>query len=101
VIQLLRTSLRTYRYLLLAVLALQGVQAAASLMLPSLNADIIDKGVLSGDTAYIWSTGARMLAVSAVQVTFSVGAVYCASRAAMGFGRDVRLIAGTGRHRTR
>ena len=89
-IQLLRTYLRTYRYWLLAVLALQGVQAAASLVLPSLNADIIDKGVLPGDTAYIWSTGAKMLAVSAVQVTFSVGAVYCASRTAMGFGRDVR-----------
>jgi ATP-binding cassette subfamily B protein len=69
---------------------LQGVQAVASLVLPSLNADIIDKGVLTGDTAYIWSTGAKMLVVSAVQVTFSVGAVYCASKAAMGFGRDVR-----------
>jgi ATP-binding cassette subfamily B protein len=59
-------------------------------VLPSLNADIIDKGVLHGDTAYIWSTGAKMLVVSAVQVTFSLGAVYCASKAAMGFGRDVR-----------
>jgi ATP-binding cassette, subfamily B, multidrug efflux pump len=90
VIQLLRTYLRTYRYWLFAVLGLQGVQAAASLMLPSLNAGIIDKGVLPGDTAYIWSTGAKMLIVSAVQVIFSMGAVYCASKAAMGFGRDVR-----------
>ncbi len=89
-IQLLRTYLRTYRYWLLGVLVLQAVQAVASLMLPSLNADIIDKGVLRGDTAYIWSIGAMMLMVSAVQVVFSIGAVYCASRAAMGFGRDVR-----------
>ena len=89
-IQLLRTYLRAYRYWLLAVLILQGVQAAASLLLPSLNADIIDKGVLPGDTAYIWSTGVKMLVVSAVQVVFSIGAVYCASKAAMGFGRDVR-----------
>jgi ATP-binding cassette subfamily B protein len=59
-------------------------------MLPSLNADIIDKGVFSGDTAYIWRIGAMMLVVSAVQVGFSVAAVYCASKAAMGFGRDVR-----------
>ena len=62
----------------------------ASLLLPSLNADIIDKGVLPGDTGYIWSIGAMMLVVSAVQAVFSVGAVYCASKAAMGFGRDVR-----------
>ncbi len=89
-IQLLRTYLRTYRYWLLAVLVLQAVQATASLLLPTLNADIIDKGVLRGDTGYIWTIGAMMLAVTAVQVVFSVGAVYCASRAAMGFGRDVR-----------
>ena len=89
-IQLLRTYLRNYRYWLLAVLILQAVQAAASLLLPSLNADIIDKGVLPGDTGYIWSTGAKMLVVSGVQVIFSIGAVYCASKAAMGFGRDVR-----------
>ena len=89
-IQLLRTHLRTYRYWLIAVLILQGVQATASLLLPSLNADIIDHGVLSGDTGYIWKIGAIMLAVTAVQAAFSVCAVYCASRAAMGFGRDVR-----------
>src|SRR5207247_636377 len=50
VIQLLRTHLRAYRSWLIAVLLLQGVQAGASLLLPSLNADIIDKGVLRGDT---------------------------------------------------
>ncbi len=89
-IQLLRTHLKAYRYWLLAVLVLQGVQATASLLLPSLNADIIDKGVFAGDTGYIWRIGAMMLVVSGVQVVFSVGAVYCASKASMGFGRDVR-----------
>src|SRR5207249_9718392 len=88
VIQLLRTHLRAYRSWLIAVLVLQGVQAAASLLLPSLNADIIDKGVLRGDTGYIWRIGAIMLAVTAVQAVFSVSAVYFASRTAMGFGRD-------------
>ncbi len=89
-ISLLRTHLRAYRSWLLAILVLQAVQATASLLLPSLNANIIDKGVLRGDTAYIWRIGAIMLAVTAVQATFSVGAVYCGSRVAMGFGRDVR-----------
>ena len=54
------------------VLVLQAVQATASLLLPSLNADIIDKGVIQGDTAYIWKIGALMLAVTAVQAIFSV-----------------------------
>jgi len=88
--RLLRTYLRPYRRWLLAVLIFQGIQATASLLLPSLNADIIDKGVLRGDTGHIWSIGVAMLGVTAVQATFSIGAVYCAARAAMGFGRDVR-----------
>jgi ATP-binding cassette, subfamily B, multidrug efflux pump len=65
-------------------------QTIATLYLPSLNADIIDKGVVQGDTGYIWSRGAVMLLVTLVQVGFAVAAVYYASRAAMGFGRDVR-----------
>ncbi|MEX0782191.1 MAG: ABC transporter ATP-binding protein [Dehalococcoidia bacterium] len=89
-IRLFRTYLGAYRYWLLAVLILQTVQAIASLFLPSLNADIIDKGVLQGDTGRIWSIGGAMLAVTAVQAVFSVGAVYCAARVAMGFGRDLR-----------
>jgi ATP-binding cassette subfamily B protein len=88
--RLLRASLAPYRYWLLAVLVLQGVQAIASLFLPSLNADIIDQGVLQGDTEAIWRIGGLMLAVTAVQAVFSVAAVYCAARVAMGFGRDVR-----------
>ena len=88
--RLLLVHLRRYRSWLFAVLVLQAVQAAASLMLPSLNANIIDHGVLPGDTGYIWRTGGIMLVVTAVQATFSIAALYCASRASMGFGRDVR-----------
>jgi len=89
-IRLLRTHLRRYRGLLAAVIVLQGVQAIATLYLPSLNASVIDKGVLKGNTGYIWRTGGIMLVVTLVQVTFAVTAVYVGSRAAMGFGRDVR-----------
>ncbi|EJF49886.1 ABC transporter transmembrane region [Schaalia georgiae F0490] len=62
----------------------------ASLYLPTLNADIIDKGVATGDTGYIWRTGAFMLAVSALQGICSVLATYLAARASMGMGRDLR-----------
>ncbi len=89
-LRLLRSHLRPYRRWLLAVLVFQAIQASASLLLPSLNADIIDKGVLRGDTGHIWSIGATMIAVTAVQGLFSVAAVYCGSKAAMSFGRDVR-----------
>jgi ATP-binding cassette, subfamily B, multidrug efflux pump len=90
-IRLLRSHLlRPYRTTLLVVLALQSVQAIASLYLPSLNADIIDKGIVAGDTGYIWRTGGFMLLVTLVQIVFNVAAVFYGSRAAMGFGRDVR-----------
>jgi len=89
-IHLLRTHLRRYRKLLAAVVALQFVQTMASLYLPSLNADIIDKGIATGDTGYIWRTGAVMLFVTLVQVSFAIGATYFAAKTAMSFGRDVR-----------
>ncbi len=89
-IQMLRDFLRPYRKQLLIVLGLTTVQTMCVLFLPTLNADIIDKGVITGDTGYIWRVGGIMLAVTMVQVVFAVGAVYVGSRVAMAFGRDVR-----------
>jgi ATP-binding cassette subfamily B protein len=89
-IRLLRTFLQPYTTALVAVVALQLVGTLASLYLPTLNADIIDKGVARGDTGYIVSTGGWMLAVTVVQIACSIAAVYFGARAAMGFGRDVR-----------
>jgi len=89
-IKLLRTYLRPYTTALIAVVALQLVATMASLYLPSLNADIIDKGVAKGDTGYILNTGGWMLLVTLAQITCSIGAVYFGARAAMSFGRDVR-----------
>ena len=89
-IRLLRTYLRPYSWALLAVVALQLVSTIANLYLPSLNADIIDKGVAKGDTGFILSTGGWMLVVTLAQIACSVAAVYFGARAAMSFGRDVR-----------
>ena len=76
--------------LIVGIIIFQAAQSIASLLLPTLNADIIDKGVVTGDIGYIWSTGALMLAISAVQVVCSIVAVYFGSRLAMGMGRDLR-----------
>ncbi|MBB5957959.1 ATP-binding cassette subfamily B protein [Saccharothrix tamanrassetensis] len=88
--RLLRTYLRPYRRELAIVLVLQLVGTVASLYLPSLNADIIDFGIATGDNGYILSTGGWMLAVTVVQIACSGGAVYYGARTAMAFGRDVR-----------
>src|SRR3979490_2805639 len=89
-IKLLRTHLRPYWRELLAVVALQRVSTMASLYLPSLNADIIDKGVARGDTGYIFTTGGWMLAVTLAQIVCAIAAVYFGGRAAMAFGRGRR-----------
>ncbi|OMG21273.1 ABC transporter ATP-binding protein [Actinomyces naeslundii] len=89
-VRLLRRHLRPYTGLLLCVLVLQFAQVMASLYLPTLNADIIDKGVATGDTGYIWRMGAFMLVVSVGQGVCSVAATYLAARSSMSMGRDLR-----------
>ena len=88
--QLVRDYLRPYKREITYVIALQLVATIASLLLPSLNADIIDNGVVLGDTGYIMRMGGWMLLVSLIQITCTIAAVYLGARSAMGFGRDVR-----------
>jgi|SRR3954468_8098200 ATP-binding cassette subfamily B multidrug efflux pump len=89
-IRVLRTHLRPYAGNLSAVVVLQLIATIASLYLPSLNADIIDNGVSTGDTAYIMRIGVWMLAVSLLQITCTIIAVYFGAKTAALFGRDVR-----------
>jgi ATP-binding cassette subfamily B protein len=88
--ELLSTVLAKYKRYIWLVIAFQAVQSIAGLYLPTVNADIIDNGVVKNDLPYIWQMGGVMLAVTIVQITFSIGAVYYGSKVAMGFGRDVR-----------
>ncbi|MFT4042526.1 MAG: ABC transporter ATP-binding protein [Gordonia sp. (in: high G+C Gram-positive bacteria)] len=88
--RLIRTYLKNYPGHLVAVVVLQLIAAAAMLYLPTLNADIIDHGVATGDTGYILRIGALMLAISIVQVICAITAQYFGARAALGTGRDIR-----------
>lgn len=82
--------LSVYKWLVFAVVGLVFIQSMADLFLPTLMADIIDKGVVTGDTPYIWKIGGFMLLVSSLGATASVIASYYSSKAAMGLGRDIR-----------
>ncbi len=88
--RLLTTYLRRYRRELGLVVLFQAIQSFATLSLPSITADIIDKGVFRSDNGYIWGRGGIMIAVTVVQVVAASVAVYYGSRVAMAFGRDVR-----------
>jgi ATP-binding cassette subfamily B protein len=89
-LRILREHLRPYRGWIAAVVVLQLVGGIASLYLPSLNADIIDNGVVRGDTGYILRIGGWMLTVSLLQIACTIAAVYLGARTAMAFGRDLR-----------
>jgi ATP-binding cassette, subfamily B, multidrug efflux pump len=89
-IRLLRAHLGPYTRPIALLVLLQLIQTIATLYLPTLNADIIDNGVIKGDTGYILQTGGIMLGVTLVQVICAVGAVYFGARTAMALGRDMR-----------
>ena len=89
-IDLLRRYLGPYRGPLALVIALLFAQAIANLYLPELNADIINNGVVRGDTDYIWRTGGLMILVTLVFGVASVIGAYWSAKVGMGFGRDVR-----------
>ncbi|WP_157529816.1 ABC transporter ATP-binding protein [Microtetraspora niveoalba] len=89
-LRLLRVQLRPYGKEIALVVLFQFVQTLATLYLPTLNADIIDNGVVTGDTGYIGRIGLVMLGVTLVQMICSIVAVYYGARTSMALGRDLR-----------
>ena len=89
-IRLLRTGLRPYSWLIVLVVILTLAQVIANLYLPTLNADIINNGVVTGDTTYILQVGAVMLGVTLVSALAAIASVYFGSRTSMSLGRDTR-----------
>ena len=89
-LKLLIRYLSRYRLLLAGVVVFQFASALAALFLPTLNADLIDTGVTQGDVGYIVRTGLWMLVVALGQILAAIVATFCAARAAMALGRDIR-----------
>ena len=74
-IALLKRQLGAYRTVLWFVVLYQAIQAIAGLYLPTLNADIIDKGVAKGDHGYILRMGVVMIGVTLIQVFTSASEI--------------------------
>lgn len=83
-------NLSVYKWMVLLVCGLVFIQTMSDLFLPTLMADIIDKGVVTGDTHYIWKIGIIMLLVSAIGAAATIFASYYSAKSAMGLGRDLR-----------
>src|SRR6266487_242731 len=88
-IKLLRF-LKPYRIAVAFVVALAFVQAMANLYLPTLMADIVDKGIIKGDTGYIWQIGGLMTLVTIGGTLAAVVGIFFSSQVATGLGRIIR-----------
>jgi len=82
--------LKPFQLPIFLVLVLVLFQTFSELYLPTLMADIVDKGVVTGDTSYIWKTGRTMLFVAALGMICSIAASFYSAKAASGFGKLLR-----------
>jgi ATP-binding cassette subfamily B protein len=83
-------NLKPYTLSIVSILALVAGQALAELYLPTLMADIVDLGIVRGDTPYILRVGGLMLLVALVDMGFALVTAFLSARVSMAFGRDLR-----------
>lgn len=89
-IGLMRRLLSDQKGAVTAVVFLQLVQAAANLLLPTVNAAIIDDGIVPGNTGVISRLGVVMACIAAVQAAAAIGAGYLGAVVAMRIGQRLR-----------
>jgi ATP-binding cassette, subfamily B, multidrug efflux pump len=82
--------LKPYARYITLVLILLFAQTLAELYLPTLMSDIIDTGIMNGDTDYILKIGGFMLIVALVSAICTIAASFLSSKTATAFGRDLR-----------
>src|SRR5271169_1339722 len=90
--------LKLFRYLrpftvpIVIILVMVAGQAIAELFLPTLMADIVDLGIVRGDTPYILRVGGLMLLVALADMGLALITAFLSARVSMGFGRDLRKL---------
>jgi len=82
--------LKPYAAQVALVVILVAATAFAELFLPTLMSDIVDIGIVNGNTAYILRIGGLMLLVALAAVGSGLAGSYFSSHAGMAFGRDLR-----------
>ena len=83
-------NLKQFTILIIVGVALMYLSVRANLELPTLMSNIVDKGIIAGDTGYIWKEGGIMLLISAAGGICAVLASLMASRSALGLGKVLR-----------
>jgi ATP-binding cassette subfamily B protein len=75
----------------IGVIIFQVLQASILLYLPTLNAEIIDNGVITGNIDYIWNHSWLMMIIVIGQIIFSTLAKFFGTKVSLAIERDVRM----------
>ena len=84
--------LKPYRNQVIGVLILIFLNAMGELLLPNLMSNIVNNGIIKGDTSHILRIGGYMLMVAGLATISMIFSANLSSKAAMGFGKDLREI---------
>jgi ATP-binding cassette subfamily B protein len=82
--------IRPYRVSIAVILVLAFLQSLSSLYLPTLMADIVDEGIVKGDTDYIVRIGGIMLLVTIGGMICAIIKSFFSARVSIGFGKIIR-----------
>lgn len=83
-------NLKPFKVPIILVLVLVFFQSLSELYLPTLMSDIVNNGIVNGDTDYILKIGGFMLLVALGGTICTITASFLSSKVATGFGRDLR-----------
>lgn len=82
--------LKPFKFFIAVVLGLVFLQTLSDLYLPTLMSDIINKGIMEGDTNYIMGRGGLMLLITAGGTICAIIGTFMSSKIAVGLGRIIR-----------
>lgn len=83
-------NLKPFKVPIIFVLILVFFQSLSELYLPTLMSDIVNNGIVNGDTDYILKIGGFMILVALGGTICTITASFLSSKVATGFGRNLR-----------
>lgn len=86
----LLSRLKVYKWSIMIIVILTFAEVIAELYLPTVMANIVDKGIVQADTAYIWQSGIQMMVLTLISIILMVFIVFFSAKVSMSYGRDLR-----------
>lgn len=82
--------LKPYWWQIIILLLTTTLQVYTTLRLPALMANIINNGIVPGDTGYIWITSLKMIGLTVISAIGSLISSYFAAKIGTSYAKDIR-----------